>query len=117
MSGIYHYIESVWDPGINPEDRKARLLEQRPVKARTHGCACCSNEEDLTIKSLDAHIADLEKDLAYAKAVRLKMIAWEAKLLDEQEIKYEYGRGAGIEEPSGEVQALYAKASQDPEEL
>jgi hypothetical protein len=95
----YSYIWSAWDPGIHPEERKEWLLEQRPARGRTHGCSCCSSEEDLTVKSLDEHIASLKKDLAHAEAIKAKMIAWEAKLLDEQEIKYEEGRGAGIEEP------------------
>jgi hypothetical protein len=99
MGGTYYHIWSAWDPGTSPEDRKEWLMEQRPVRARTHGCSCCSSEEDPTVKTLDAHIAELKKDLAYAEAIKAKMIAWEAKLLDEQEIKYEEGRGAGIEEP------------------
>jgi uncharacterized small protein (DUF1192 family) len=99
MGGNYAYIWSAWDPGVSPEDRKERLMEQAPVKARTHGCSCCSSEEVLTVKDLEAHIAALKKNIAEAEAIKSKLMAWEARLAEEQEIRYEEGRGAGIEDP------------------
>jgi hypothetical protein len=99
MGGYYYHVWSAWDPGISQEERKEQLMNQSPVRARTHGCSCCSSEEVLTIKDLDRHIQELKKDMEHAEAIKAKLIEWEARLADEQEINYEKGRGAGIEEP------------------
>ena len=83
MSGNYHHIWSAWDLDVSDEDRKARLLEGSPIRGRTHGCSCCSVEENIDMISLDDHIRSLEIDLNNAKMIREKLQAWEIKALAE----------------------------------
>lgn len=40
------------------------------LMGRTHGCSCCSNQEEITLSSIELHIERLKKELERAEKVK-----------------------------------------------
>jgi len=40
---------------------------------RTHGCSCCSVEEEITLYGINAHIETLEKELKRSKKIKKEL--------------------------------------------
>ena len=47
------------------------------IIGRTHGCSCCSNEEDVTLAGIELHIERLKAELERAEKVKEVLVAAE----------------------------------------
>jgi hypothetical protein len=47
------------------------------IIGRTHGCSCCSNDEDVTLAGIELHIERLKAELERAEKVKEVLVAAE----------------------------------------
>ena len=54
------------------EERDGKQTKSVEVRARSHGCSCCSGEEHPDVRQLEEHIRTCQKDIRTArKAIKV----------------------------------------------